>query len=65
MFLIYQRRIMLDLEFNQPNPGPIWNEIEADFQFAIDNLPATQEDAGKPTSFTAQAFKGKAHMFQQ
>ncbi len=53
-----------NVEFNQPNPGPIWDEIEADFQFAIDNLPATQADPGKPTAFTARAFKGKAHMFQ-
>ncbi len=52
-------------EFNQPNPGPIWDEIEADFQFAIDNLPDTQADVARPTSFTARAFKGKAHMFQQ
>ncbi|MEN8790478.1 MAG: RagB/SusD family nutrient uptake outer membrane protein, partial [Flavobacteriaceae bacterium] len=53
------------VEFNQPNPGPIWDEIEADFQFAIDNLPSTPGDPGKPTILTAQAFKGKAHMFQQ
>lgn len=52
-------------DFNQPNPGPIWTEIEADFQFAIDNLPDTQTDVARPTSFTARAFKGKAHMFQQ
>ena len=54
-----------DVDYNQPNPGPIWDEIEADFQFAIDNLPGTQADPGRPTSFTASAFKGKAHMFQQ
>ena len=54
-----------NVDFNQPNPGPIWDEIEADFQFAIDNLPDTQADPGRPTSFTARAFKGKAHMFQQ
>ncbi len=52
------------VEFNQPNPGPIWDEIEADLQFAIDNLPDTQADPGKPTSMTARAFKGKAHMLQ-
>ncbi len=52
-------------DFNQPNPGPIWDQIENDFQFAIDNLPDTQADPGRPTSFTARAFKGKAHMFQQ
>ncbi len=51
-------------EFNQPNPGAIWDQIEADLQYAIDNLPATQSDAGRPTSWTAKAFLGKAHLFQ-
>lgn len=51
-------------EFNQPNPGSIWEQIEADFQFAIDNLPDTQAEVGRPTSWAAKAFMGKAHMFQ-
>ncbi len=51
-------------EFNQPNPGAIWDQIEADLQYAVDNLPATQGDAGRPTSWTAKAFLGKAHLFQ-
>jgi len=51
-------------EFNQPNPGPIWEQIEADLQFAIDNLPTTQADAGRPTSWTAKAFLGKVHLQQ-
>ncbi|MDV7140082.1 RagB/SusD family nutrient uptake outer membrane protein [Maribacter sp. TH_r10] len=51
-------------EFNQPNPGDIWDEIEADFQYAIDNLPSTQEMVGKPSSWTAKAFLGKAHLHQ-
>ena len=51
-------------EFNQPNPGAIWDQIEADFQYAVDNLPTTQGDAGRPTSWTAKAFLGKAHLFQ-
>lgn len=51
-------------EFNQPNAGPIWGEIEADLQFAIDNLPDTQSDAGRPTSWTAKAFMGKALLYQ-
>ncbi|MDC6352729.1 RagB/SusD family nutrient uptake outer membrane protein [Zeaxanthinibacter sp. PT1] len=52
-------------DFNQPNPGSIWEEIEADFQFAVDNLPATQSLVGKPTSWAAKAFLGKVHLFQQ
>ncbi|MGD1945062.1 MAG: RagB/SusD family nutrient uptake outer membrane protein [Croceivirga sp.] len=51
-------------EFNQPYPGPIWEQIEADLQFAIDNLPDSQADVGRPTSWTAKAFMAKAHMFQ-
>jgi len=51
-------------EFNQPNSGPIWDQIEADFQFAIDNLPASQADAGRPTAWTAKAYMGKVHLQQ-
>lgn len=55
------------LEFNQPNSGPAWEQIEADFQFAIDNLPATradQSDPGRPTAVVARAYMGKAHLYQ-
>lgn len=51
-------------EFNQPNPGPIWDQIEADFQYAIDNLPESQADPGKPNVWTARAFLGKVHLHQ-
>lgn len=55
------------LEFNQPNNGPAWEQIEADFQFAIENLPATradQSDPGRPTQIVARAYLGKAHLYQ-
>ncbi len=51
-------------EFNQPNPGPIWDAIEADFQYAADNLPASQGDVGRPNKYAAQAYLGKAHAQQ-
>lgn len=51
-------------EFNQPNPGPAWDQIEADFQFAIENLPATQSDPGRPTINVARAYLGKTHLYQ-
>lgn len=51
-------------EFNQPNPGPIWDQIEADFQYAVDNLPDSQSDAGRPSSWTAKAYLGKVHLQQ-
>jgi len=53
-------------EYNQPNPGPIWEQIEADFQFAIDNLPASQgADVGRPTSWAAKSYMGKTLLQQQ
>ncbi len=52
-------------EFNQPNPGPIWDQIEADFQFAIDNLPASQADVGRPSSWAAKSYMGKTLLQQQ
>jgi hypothetical protein len=51
-------------EFNQPNPGPIWDKIEADLQFAIDNLPASQAQSGRPTSWAAKAYLGKVLLQQ-
>ncbi|RNC92884.1 MAG: RagB/SusD family nutrient uptake outer membrane protein [Allomuricauda sp.] len=53
-------------EFNQPNSGPIWDQIEADFQFGADNLPNTRDasNVGRPTSWTAKAFLGKTHLHQ-
>jgi len=53
-----------DTEFNQPNPGPIWAEIEADLNYAMNNLPPSQDLVGKPSKWVAQAFLGKALMYQ-
>jgi len=58
----------INSEFNQPNAGPLWDQIEADFAIAIANLPASradQPDAGRPTAMVARAYLGKVHMFQQ
>ncbi len=52
-------------EFNQPNPGPIWQQIEEDQKFAMENLPDTQAEPGRPTSWTAKAFLGKTYLFQE
>lgn len=48
-----------EVEFNQPNPGPIWTEIIADMTYAETNLPETQADVGRPTSWAAKAYLGK------
>lgn len=51
-------------EFNQPNTGPIWSQIEADLQFAVDNLPANTGEVGRANSWVATAFLGKAQLYQ-
>ncbi len=51
-------------EFNQPNTGSIWDQIEADFDFAMKNLPDEQSDVGRPTNWAAIAFLGKVHLYQ-
>ncbi len=53
-----------NVEFNQPNPGPIWDQIEADFEFAMNSLPDSQSDVGRPNKWVAMAFLGKAHLHQ-
>lgn len=54
-------------ELNQPNTGPAWDLIESDFQFGIDNLPASRipGEGARPTAGAARAFLGKAHVYQQ
>lgn len=55
-------------ELYQPNNGPIWDEIEADFSFAINNLPDSRggnyDDPGAPVSTTAMAYLGKTLLYQ-
>ncbi|MUH36878.1 RagB/SusD family nutrient uptake outer membrane protein [Zobellia amurskyensis] len=53
-----------NLEFNQPNPGPVWSQIEADFQTAIDNL-GPEVVNGRANSWVAKAFLGKAYLYQE
>ncbi|MGB5435037.1 MAG: RagB/SusD family nutrient uptake outer membrane protein [Maribacter sp.] len=54
----------VNLEFNQPNPGPIWTEIEADFQAAIDLL-GSEVITGRTNSWVAKAFLGKVYLYQE
>ncbi len=51
-------------EFNQPNTGDVWAQIEADFTFAKDNLPDTQSEIGRVNSWAATAFLGKTHLYK-
>lgn len=53
------------IDFKQPNDVDIWPNIEADFQYAVENLPETQPEAGRPTKAAAQAYLAKTYIFQQ
>lgn len=46
------------------NGTDVWPKIEADLQFAVDNLPETWSDAGRVNKWGAQAMLAKAYMFQ-
>jgi hypothetical protein len=41
-----------------------WNKIAADFQFAIDNLPATQPELARANKLAAQAYLAKLRLYQ-
>lgn len=55
---------LVNQEFNQPNPGPIWAEIEADFLAAIDKL-GDEIIVGRANSWVAKAFLGKVYLYQE
>ncbi len=48
-----------------PNNHLLWPEIEADMQFAIDNLPLTQTDLGRPTKWAAKTYMARIYLLQQ
>jgi len=50
--------------YNVGNPGPIWDKIEADFTFAVTNLPGTQTQQGRANKYAAEAFRAKTYMFE-
>ncbi len=54
-----------ETEFKVPNTTPIWDKIEADFQFAYDNLPGTMDAVGRANKWAAAAYLAKAYMFQK
>lgn len=51
--------------YNVPNDKDIWPNIEADFQYAIDNLPATQTAVGRANKWAAMAYLAKVYMFEK
>ena len=50
-----------------PNTDAGWDGIEADLQFAIDNLATEKHlgEKGRANKYTAMAFKAQAHMYQK
>ncbi|MHA7130005.1 RagB/SusD family nutrient uptake outer membrane protein [Algoriphagus namhaensis] len=46
------------------NNQDLWPFIEADFQYAIDNLPPTQPQVGRVNSWAAKAYMGKVMLYQ-
>jgi len=48
-----------------PNTGDIWPKIEADLQYAVDNLPETQAALGRANKWAAAALLGKVYLYEQ
>lgn len=53
-----------DNNFNIANDKPIWSNIEADFEFAANNLTSTKSDVGRGNKWAAKSFLVKTYMFQ-
>lgn len=48
-----------------PNTEDIWPKIEAEFQFAYDNMPETQPLVGQANKWAAACYLAKCYMFEQ
>ncbi len=65
VYISEENYVLNDLESTKiPNDREIWPFIEADFEAAASVLPTTQSDVGRPTSWAAKAFLGKAKVYQ-
>ncbi|HUP13745.1 MAG TPA: RagB/SusD family nutrient uptake outer membrane protein [Niastella sp.] len=53
-----------DGNYNVPNTTDIWPMIEADFKFAVDNLPETQDAVGRANKSAAKAYLAKVYMYE-
>jgi tetratricopeptide (TPR) repeat protein len=47
------------------NDADIWPNIEADFKFAMDNLPATQSEVGRANKWAAAAYLAKTYLYEK
>lgn len=48
-----------------PNKADIWPNIEADFQYAYDNLPETQTYVGQVNKWAAASYLAKCYMYEK
>lgn len=48
-----------------PNNIDAWPLIAADLQFAVDNLPPTQAEVGRPTKYAAEAVLARVYLFMK
>jgi len=70
VFPLISDQNVVDIEYNQPNAteDALWAAIESDFTYAKDNLPSSRTgnytQPGRPLSWAAQAFLGKAQLYQ-
>ena len=46
------------------NDQELWDRIAADFEFAANNLPQTQEDVGRASALSAKAYLAKTLLYQ-
>ena len=66
---VFNKIIYADESVNQDNTDvtndtDVWPKIEADLQFAVDNLPETWSEAGRVNKSAAKALLAKAYIFQ-
>ena len=47
------------------NDTDLWPKIEADFKYAYDNLPETQDAIGRANKWAAAAYLAKTYMFEK
>lgn len=47
------------------NDADLWPKIEADFKFAFDNLPVSQDAVGRANKWAAGSYLAKAYLYQK
>jgi starch-binding outer membrane protein, SusD/RagB family len=47
------------------NTVDVWPRIEADFQYAVDNLPPTQSDVGRVNKWAAMTYLAKTYLYEK